>query len=449
MSSAPPSDFFLLPLESGAADTRPGDRSSGERLPGETLLPFSSEQLNRDFGGWRSSGNSPFWFVGDEPNDLLRVLSDLTQLDFLSGPVVLYGPSQTGKTVLADALAKRWARSLYFRSRLFARSQAGSESQVSAEAMTAPAVDTESVPLVRSKAICLSAFDWSCQLQEALDTNSLPSFHNRFLQAGALMIDDLQQLQNAPFSQGQLVLLIDRLEEAGIPVVITLNQPPRQVSGLRPDLISRMLGGLVLPVSLPGRAARQKLAQDWAREFALNLTPAGLGWLLNLPQTNSYSGLLGTLRTLRHASPVESSAAWGPVELQNLLCLPLDEAKQTWPRLIIATVAEHFELSVDLLTGSSRRQTPVQARGLAMTLIRALCQHSLAELGSLFANRDHSTVLNALESTEKRFANDNHFQVVVAQLLAKLQQIASLHRLPLSLESLPVWFKTNHDEPNE
>jgi hypothetical protein len=231
--------------------------------------------------------------------------------------------------------------------------------------------------------------------------------------------------------------LIDRLEVADIPLVFTLNQPPQAVAGLRADLVSRLLGGLLLPVSLPGQTAREKLALDWAQEARLNLSSAAWEWLLNLPQTKSYPGLMGTLRKLQVHFPGQSREYWEPADLQAVLCLPTTEANLTWPQLIIETVAQHFDLPAELLYGSSRRQTTVQARGLAMTLIRALCNCSLTELGQLFGNRDHSTVLNAVDATRKRFHTDRHFEVTANRLLEKLEQIASLQRLPFSRHSLP------------
>lgn len=437
MSSAPPSELFLLPLESGTADTRLGDSLSTESSIRSLLQEAGSQRAVRPATGGSLSGKPPLWFVGDEANSLLRVLSDLTQLDFVDGPVVLYGPPQTGKSVLADALAKRWARNRFFRLRVTSHS-------VPADNL-ADNQYPEAGRLVPSKAVCLSAFDWSQQLQEALDTNSLPAFHQRFLQAGAVMIDDLQQLHNSPFAQGQLLLLIDRLEVADIPLVFTLNQPPQAVAGLRADLVSRLLGGLLLPVSLPGQTAREKLALDWAQEARLNLSSAAWEWLLNLPQTKSYPGLMGTLRKLQVHFPGQSREYWEPADLQAVLCLPTTEANLTWPQLIIETVAQHFDLPAELLYGSSRRQTTVQARGLAMTLIRALCNCSLTELGQLFGNRDHSTVLNAVDATRKRFHTDRHFEVTANRLLEKLEQIASLQRLPFSRHSLPEWLQCSHD----
>lgn len=427
MSSAPPSDVFLLPLESGSADTNSR----------ELLRTFSAEHGSLPANhSSRPAGSSKVvapsvWFVGDDANYLLRTLLDLTLLELAACPVVLYGPSQTGKTVLADAIAKRWARGLFFRHRL-ARELLAGEAEESPG--SGPALR------LRSKAQCLSAAEWSYQLREALDTKSLDSFFDRFLLAGAVMIDDLHQLQNSPFAQEQLVFLIDRLVAAEIPVLFTLNQAPQKLENFRPDLVSRLLGGLILPVGQPGYSARQKIALDKAEELGLRFEPDALNWLLELPQMESYPGLLGTLKQIQLAGR-KKTTPWGIEDLQALLCLPDEEAALAWPEWIIDATADHFELTADILQGTSRRQTAVIARGLAMVLIRSLCHCPLTELGALFGNRDHSTVLNALESTKKRLVSDEHLLASAHRLTLQLKQIAGREKLPFSEQSLPDWLR--------
>jgi metal-dependent HD superfamily phosphatase/phosphodiesterase len=66
-----------------------------------------------------------------------------------------------------------------------------------------------------------------------------------------------------------------------------------------------------------------------------------------------------------------------------------------------------------------------------MTLIRSLCDCPLTVLGSLFGNRDHSTVLHALQTTSKKLEKDLTIQASVEQIVDKLRLLAGFHRLPL------------------
>ncbi|MFM7739494.1 MAG: DnaA ATPase domain-containing protein, partial [Planctomycetota bacterium] len=189
-------------------------------------------------------------FLADNANALLRVFDDLSCLESVSSPIVLYGPSQTGKSLLSRSVAQRLAKVRAYRS--YQHSVAEAANTVSQAELGEDAAGS-----VFGRAISVSAADWSRQLQEAIETNSLTEFRERFVAAGTVQIDDLTQLKNSPFSQCQLVILLDLLEEAGVPVFVTSAQHPAQLEEFRPDLVSRLLGGMVLPVKLPGPAAKR------------------------------------------------------------------------------------------------------------------------------------------------------------------------------------------------
>jgi chromosomal replication initiator protein len=86
-------------------------------------------------------------------------------------------------------------------------------------------------------------------------------------------------------------------------------------------------------------------------------------------------------------------------------------------RSITIAVAKHFGMSVSALKGKSRQQTIVEARGLAMHLVRRLTDASYAEIGRYFGNRDHTTVLHACRKTAGAIAKDP-FQAQTADEIA-------------------------------
>ena len=73
---------------------------------------------------------------------------------------------------------------------------------------------------------------------------------------------------------------------------------------------------------------------------------------------------------------------------------------------ITKAVAKHFKIKRSDLRSSSRKQSLVRARSLAMLLIRDHTNHTMLQIGEYFGGRDHTTVLHALRSTEKRLASD-------------------------------------------
>jgi chromosomal replication initiation ATPase DnaA len=73
---------------------------------------------------------------------------------------------------------------------------------------------------------------------------------------------------------------------------------------------------------------------------------------------------------------------------------------------VLRYVAKELQLSLELLTGPSRKSGIVRARGLAMLLMRQLTDESFDAIGSHFSGRDHTTVMHACRKTEKELPED-------------------------------------------
>jgi len=76
---------------------------------------------------------------------------------------------------------------------------------------------------------------------------------------------------------------------------------------------------------------------------------------------------------------------------------------------IIALVAEAFAVPPTTLTGMSRSQGHVRPRHLAMALVRDYCGYSYPQIGRLFGDRDHTTVISGIRTAEKLVADDPDF----------------------------------------
>lgn len=438
MSFSAASEIFLLPLSVPltAADGEwqkgfsgkpfASGFSSGVELP-EDASRTTARALNDTLGGRLSLDGC---FLADNANSLLRVFDDLTCLDAVNSPIVLYGPSQTGKSLLSRGVAQRLAKVRAY------RQQQSAVGGGFVPSRREPSDDSAGTSCL-GRAICLSAAEWSHQLQDAIETNSITDFRERFVAAGTVQIDDLTLLNNSPFSQGQLVILLDLLEDAGVPVFITSALHPAQLEEFRPDLISRLLGGLVLPVNLPGVAAKRTYLSERAHQIGLRLPTGSLEWLTNEAPLLTFAALEGFLQELSVRSKLSQKDP-SLSEIRACFSDASSESANGLTSLVIDTVAEFFELSNEQLASPCRRQTTVLARGLALSLIRHLYPMSLTTLGQLFGGRDHSTILSALQTTERRIRNDQSVRSALLEIFEKLKSKTALQRIPMPYSELNV-----------
>ena len=67
------------------------------------------------------------------------------------------------------------------------------------------------------------------------------------------------------------------------------------------------------------------------------------------------------------------------------------------PDLILQRTSEQFAFSIDEITGKSRRRPLVTARQVSMYVFREMTDLSYPAIAREFGNRDHTTVIHAVE----------------------------------------------------
>lgn len=68
--------------------------------------------------------------------------------------------------------------------------------------------------------------------------------------------------------------------------------------------------------------------------------------------------------------------------------------------LILEIVSDQFSCPVKILTGRERSSTAVEARHVAMSVMRAVFRTTFVGIGVVF-NRDHSTVVHAIQRVDR------------------------------------------------
>jgi chromosomal replication initiator protein len=360
MKSAPPEQVFSIPFRYLWSTSFAGDLE----IHGEQTAEIAR-------------------FVGDQPNQILRVFTEGRVDTFIDGlgncvwPITLFGSSGTGKTslaltVMAD-VAERVARRQFLK-------------------------DSAERPQV------MSSSDFDRRFRSAIETDSVADFRRRLLGCPGLVVDDLHQLGGKPASQKELLQLIDQFDLRNRPLIFTINRDPNSVVELLPQLRSRLSGGLCLPVRAPGKQARRIIVRDLCRINQLKITSAGQDLIVErlavtVPRIVGFFLQLRTLLSLEASQSDEVRTIDLDFVQQLFECSP-NEMDQL-ATLVMNRIAKTFGLKVPELRGNSRKQTIAQARAVAIYLQRELLSMTYSHIGSYFGNRDHSTVMHAHRKIKK------------------------------------------------
>jgi chromosomal replication initiator protein len=252
-----------------------------------------------------------------------------------------------------------------------------------------------------------------------MQTKTVDDFRLRYRQVRLLAIDDLEHLAGKPAAQRELLFTLDALEAAGSHVLVTAKRLPADLPGLMAGLVSRLSQGLVVPLALPGRAARLAILERLAKARGVGFAQGALSMLAD--------GLQGTFPELRSAiAQLEFSAAGtggliGPERVREHLAR-YNGSRCASLRQIASVTARSFSLRLSDLRGPSRHRPTPTARALAMYLARNLTTDSLKQIGQYFGGRDHTTVSYSCRKTEERLRTEPELQDALFSIQEELQQ---------------------------
>ena len=86
------------------------------------------------------------------------------------------------------------------------------------------------------------------------------------------------------------------------------------------------------------------------------------------------------------------------------------------PEAILEYISKYYNVDESVIRGQQRNRDAVQARQIAMYLIRSMTSISLDDTGKFFDNRDHSTVLYSIQQVEKKMKQDPSYAETVKEL---------------------------------
>lgn len=244
------------------------------------------------------------------------------------------------------------------------------------------------------------------------------TFRYLFDACDVFLLDDLPFLASRSASQEQFFHIFNILHAAGASLIITTDTPPEAIPGLTPRLRSRLQGGLSTELHLLSPAERLELLRKKATQLEQALPDEILRFIANQPST-SVRQLEGALN--RAAAYADFSDAPLSIAAAEHALQPFAKDQTPPAQLILDTVCQHFDLTLDQLRSPSRAREITFARHIAMYLLRNHGSRPLADIGRLLGGRDHSTVLTAYRRINRECSAIPQTRTHVEQIEATLQ----------------------------
>ena len=310
--------------------------------------------------------------------------------DKMYNPLLLYASS--GKTHLLQAIAHRMKRNFPDASILY---------------VTADRFSTD--------------FVWT------LRSNRISSFRALYRNADALVIDDVHHLQGKTASLEEFLHTIDSVLSKGRRIVASSPLHPRELTGFKKQIISRLSQGMVVKIEPPDTKTLQKIVEQLTFELKSpyrDSFPQSVRNYLAERFAGNTRELIGAFTRLaayvslsdEHRKPLTISTAKAALgELLN------DKPKKTNLAFIAEKVSKFFGISVDSLTSNSRKRSASIPRQVCIYLARRLTNSSFSEIGAFYGGRTHSAALFSDRKVNSFLSTDASLKGIVTRLEASIK----------------------------
>jgi chromosomal replication initiator protein len=224
-------------------------------------------------------------------------------------------------------------------------------------------------------------------------------FRERYRSVDLLLVDDVQFLAGKAQTEESFFHTFNELHNSGKQIVLSADSPPRAILQMEERLRSRFEWGLTAEIGPPDEKMRHAILRSRAEEAGAELAPDVLDYMASEVIRNIRE-LEGNLNRVLAYSKLLRSAITPDMArraLKNLSAAETAEPKPSEPQLLLAAVAECFELTPEDLLGRKRDKETATARQVAMYLMKTQNIWSMAEIGKMVGDRTAATVSHACD----------------------------------------------------
>lgn len=269
-----------------------------------------------------------------------------------------------------------------------------------------------------SRVVYLSCEDFTNAFIHAIQHQRLDAFRDYYRSADVLVIDDVQFLANREKTQDEFFHTFNALYDAQKQIVLSSDRSPMEIPTIEERLVSRFKWGLVAEVEAPCFETRKAIVRRKAEGRGIAL-PDDVTSFLAERVTANIRELEGAVIKVLGISAITEQ----PIDLalaeKSMRGMPMVHS-QVSSDDVMALVTTEFAISARELTGKGRTQTVSLPRQIAMFLLRQHTESSLEDVGRIFGNRDHTTVLYAVTKIAERSQRDRMFKELLDGLSQRL-----------------------------
>ncbi len=271
----------------------------------------------------------------------------------------------------------------------------------------------------RRAVLYVSSERFISQFVEAVRKSTVNDFMNFYQMIDVLLVDDIQFLAGKEKTQENFFHVFNHLRQSGKQIVLASDRSPNDMEGMEERLLSRFKWGLSACLATPDYDTRKQILMSKMYQNGIELPQEVVDFIAHNINSNirELEGALISLLAQSSLNRKDVNMDLAKAMLQNFVDTV---AREITIDSIQEIVGSHLDVNVEEMKGKTRKRDIVQARQIAMYFAKEMTRNSLKSIGLHFGNRDHSTVIHALQTVSDLIETDKSFKQNVTEIRKRI-----------------------------
>ena len=218
-------------------------------------------------------------------------------------------------------------------------------------------------------------------------------FKEKYRKYDVIIMDDIQFISGKEKTQEELFHLFNIFHENNKQIVFSSDKHPNFIQGLEERLQSRFASGMTVQITEPDYESRVAIIKAKLNKTNIIVDEPVISYLAEVLEGNIRE-LEGSLNTIICQSQLKDKSL-SLNETKNLIKNNIRPKKNVAIKDIIKIIADYYNIPEAHVYEKTRRKEIVQARQVAMYLLREDFNISYPLIGQKFGGRDHTTVIHS------------------------------------------------------
>ncbi|HEX2163606.1 MAG TPA: chromosomal replication initiator protein DnaA, partial [Thermoanaerobaculia bacterium] len=243
------------------------------------------------------------------------------------------------------------------------------------------------------------------ELINSIRFDRMPDFRERYRTIDVLLVDDVQFLANKERTQEEFFHTFNTLYTSQKQIILSSDSSPRQIPTLEERLRSRFEWGLIADIQPPELETKMAILRRKADVEGVEL-PAGVAEFIARQVRSNVRELEGLLNRVLAFASLTGQPVTEELTRETLKDILPEEHQRINGPDIVKHVARHYGLKVGEIKSKSNTRQVAFPRQVAMYLCKKLTPLSYPEIGKLFNDKHHSTVMYSVDKIGQLRAKD-------------------------------------------